>query len=126
MLFGGPPDARADHGGRLAAGGDRARADRRGVLRRAEPDDGGLRRAWERELVEQYHDALLAEGVKGYSLEECWRDYRLCAIGPSRITLSFSARPRDDMGGGHLLELQQTLIQRVSAAMEDLDMEEFV
>ena len=28
------------------------------------------------------------------------------------------------MGGAHLLELQQTLITRVSAAMEDLDMEE--
>ena len=85
-----------------------------------------LRRAWERELVEQYHDALTAEGVRGYSLEECWRDYRLCAIGPSRITLSFSARPREDMGGAHLLALQQTLISRVVAAMEDLGMEEFV
>ena len=85
-----------------------------------------MRRAWERELVEQYHDALTAQGVKGYSLEECWRDYRLCAIGPSRITLSFSARPREDMGGAHLLTLQQTLISRVAAAMEDLDMEEFV
>lgn len=85
-----------------------------------------LRRAWERELVEQYHDALMAEGVKGYPLEQCWRDYRLCAIGPSRITISFAARPREDMGGAHLLTLQQTLISRVAAAMEDLEMEEFV
>ena len=85
-----------------------------------------LRRAWERELVEQYHDGLMAEGVRDYSLEQCWRDYRLGAIGPSRITLSFSARPRSDMGGGHLLQLQQTLITRVAAAMEDLDLAEFV
>ena len=84
------------------------------------------RRAWQWDLVERYHAGLLEQGVTGYSLEECWRDYRLCAIGPPRITLSFSARPRDDMGGGHLLELQQTLISRVAAAMEDLDMAEFV
>ena len=76
--------------------------------------------------MEQYHDGLMAEGVRDYSLEQCWRDYRLGAIGPSRITLSFSARPRSDMGGGHLLELQQTLISRVVAAMEDLDLAEFV
>ena len=109
MLFGGPPDAR-----------EITVVDWQRVAIARGPIDVAffavlsltteLRRAWERELVEQYHDALMAEGVKGYSLEECWRDYRLCAIGPSRITLSFSARPRDDMGGGHLLALQQTLI----------------
>ena len=84
------------------------------------------RREWERELVERYHDALMVEGVRGYSLEQCWRDYRHCAFGPSRITLSFSARPQADMGGSHLLLLQQTLIARVTAAMEDLDVEEFL
>ena len=125
MLFGGPPDARE-----ITVLDWQRVAIARGPVDLAffavlslTPE---LRRAWERELVEQYHDALMAEGVQGYSLEDCWRDYRLCAIGPSRITLSFAARPREDMGGAHLLALQQTLISRVSAAMEDLDMEEFV
>ena len=125
MLFGGPPEARV-----ITVVDWQRVAIARGPVDVAffavlslTPE---LRRAWERELVEQYHDALMEEGVRDYSLEECWRDYRLCAIGPSRITLSFAARPREDMGGAHLLELQHTLVTRVSAAMEDLDMEEFV
>ena len=125
MLYGGPPDARAVtvlDWQRVAIARGPIDIAFFAVLSLPTED----RRAWQRELVERYHDALMAEGVKDYSLEECWRDYRLCAIGPSRITLSFSARPRDDMGGGHLLELQQTLISRVAAAMEDLDMAEFV
>ena len=85
-----------------------------------------LRRSWERELVGQYHDALIAEGVHDYSLEECWQDYRLCSIGPARIALAFASRPQDDIGGAHLLQLQQTLFSRVVTAMEDLGMEEFV
>ena len=101
MLFGGPPEARE-----ITVVDWQRVAIARGPVDVAffavlslTPE---LRRAWERELVEQYHDALMVEGVRDYSLEDCWRDYRLCAIGPSRITLSFAARPREDMGGAHL------------------------
>ncbi|MFK8023065.1 MAG: phosphotransferase [Ilumatobacter sp.] len=38
------------------------------------------RRAWERELVAGYHDALVAGGVTGYALDDCWRDYRYCLL----------------------------------------------
>ncbi len=34
------------------------------------------RRAHERELVREYHDALLAHGVRGFGFEECWHGYR--------------------------------------------------
>jgi hypothetical protein len=41
---------------------------------------GGLsvedRRAHEEELVRAYHDELLARGVRGFSWEACWEDYR--------------------------------------------------
>src|SRR3954471_9834121 len=41
---------------------------------------GGLsvedRRAHEEELVRVYHDALRAQGIDGFSWEECWTDYR--------------------------------------------------
>lgn len=35
-----------------------------------------LRRSHERELVEGYHQQLLASGVDGYEFDECWNDYR--------------------------------------------------
>lgn len=37
---------------------------------------GETRRRVERELVAQYHERLLAEGVSGYTWERCWEDYR--------------------------------------------------
>ena len=42
-----------------------------------EPD---LRRAHERELVQLYHDTLVANGVTDYRLEQCWDDYRRGAL----------------------------------------------
>ena len=38
--------------------------------------DVEMRRARERELLALYHGRLVAEGVKGYSLEDCLDDYR--------------------------------------------------
>jgi aminoglycoside phosphotransferase (APT) family kinase protein len=36
-----------------------------------------LRSAIEKDLVGEYHRALLGYGVTGYDRESCWRDYRL-------------------------------------------------
>jgi aminoglycoside phosphotransferase (APT) family kinase protein len=36
-----------------------------------------LRSAIEKDLVDEYHRALLGYGVTGYDGESCWRDYRL-------------------------------------------------
>jgi aminoglycoside/choline kinase family phosphotransferase len=38
------------------------------------------RRAHETALVELYHATLTAGGVTGYSLEDCWSDYRDCVL----------------------------------------------
>ena len=38
--------------------------------------DAEVRRGCEEGLVRRYHDALLDQGVSGYSLEQCWDDYR--------------------------------------------------
>jgi len=35
-----------------------------------------VRRGCEEQLVQRYHDALLAYGVTGYSQEQCWEEYR--------------------------------------------------
>ena len=36
------------------------------------------RRAWEQEVLQHYHAALVAGGVTDYSFEQCWDDYRFC------------------------------------------------
>jgi thiamine kinase-like enzyme len=45
---------------------------------------GGLeaedRRANEERLLKLYHDNLVANGVTGYSFEQCWREYRRMAL----------------------------------------------
>ncbi|BBZ51649.1 aminoglycoside phosphotransferase [Mycobacterium heidelbergense] len=42
--------------------------------------DSRLRAAIEKDLVGEYHTALLGHGVTGYDRETCWRDYRLGMI----------------------------------------------
>ncbi|MCH8940318.1 MAG: DUF1679 domain-containing protein [Chloroflexi bacterium] len=84
------------------------------------------RREWESSLVETYHAQLVGLGVADYTLEQCRHDYRLCAFAPTRITLSFGARPEADLGGVHGKRLQSTLVERVSAAIEDMNLAEFL
>jgi hypothetical protein len=38
--------------------------------------DAEVRRGCEESLVRRYHDTLIGYGVTGYSLEQCWDDYR--------------------------------------------------
>jgi hypothetical protein len=35
-----------------------------------------LRRECERELFAEYHEALCAQGMRGFALEDCWNEYR--------------------------------------------------
>lgn len=54
------------------------------------------RRSNERELVRGYHQALLANGVEDYGLDQCWDDYRAYAVhgvsnginGPTQVKRS--------------------------------------
>ncbi len=84
------------------------------------------RREWESSLVEAYYADLVKLGVTDYSLEQCRLDYRLCAFAPMRITMAYGARPDTDLGGEHGKRLQITLIERVSAAIEDMNLREFL
>jgi hypothetical protein len=42
--------------------------------------DPAERKASEMEILRGYHDTLLEHGVKGYSFEQCFDDYRTCAM----------------------------------------------
>ena len=82
------------------------------------------RREIERDVVGEYHDALVGAGVSDYSFDQCWRSYRQvmlsCLIGPVFTcgALDFSDEPsRRTMEIG---------LRRTLAAIEDLDSEEFL
>ena len=38
------------------------------------------RRSREHEIVKLYHDTLVENGVKNYSFDQCWQDYRLSTL----------------------------------------------
>lgn len=42
--------------------------------------DADVRKANEERLLHLYHDTLVANGVTGYSFEQCWREYRRMAL----------------------------------------------
>ena len=84
------------------------------------------RREWEWPLLEFYHEQIVNLGVSNYSLQQCMQDYRLCAFAPMRITLAFGARPDTDLNGVNGKRLQEMLIKRASAAIEDMNLAEFL
>ena len=44
--------------------------------------DPGLRQDCERELLDDYHQRLLAAGVDGFTFDDCWTRYRLSTLYP--------------------------------------------
>jgi hypothetical protein len=48
------------------------------------------RREHERDLLGGYHDALVAAGVSGFTLEDCWQSYRACSLYPFLLTVAVS------------------------------------
>lgn len=81
------------------------------------PDE---RRACEWHLVERYHVALVDRGVTGYSLEQCWDDYRYAAFHGLVITV---------LGAMHVVQTDRgddmfmAMVSRHCQAIRDLDAE---
>ncbi|NLU81607.1 oxidoreductase family protein, partial [Rhodococcus sp. HNM0569] len=75
------------------------------------------RRAYEQQLVRAYHDALLRFGVAGYTLDDCWDDYRFAMLqGPlvSVFGCAYGTRsPRGD-------RMFAAMVTRACAAIRDL------
>jgi hypothetical protein len=65
----------------------------------------GDRQAAERELLPRYRDLLVQAGVRGYSWEDCWLDYRLAVLNQfSQVVML-----------GHMLEVDEQLEDGVGA-----------
>ncbi|WP_067899789.1 phosphotransferase family protein [Nocardia vaccinii] len=75
------------------------------------------RRAAEQGLLADYHEALLAHGVTGYSLDQCRRDYAASLIqAPLIIVFGCGAVQPTERGD----RMFRTMLARSAAAVQDL------
>lgn len=77
-----------------------------------------LRRANEEALARRYHAELLARGVKDYTWDRCWRDYRLHAAHGLIMAIVGAAITAPTERGDLMLS---TMINRHAVQMIDLD-----
>jgi aminoglycoside/choline kinase family phosphotransferase len=78
-----------------------------------------VRRAHEKELIQQYLDALEAQGVSGYSFDEAWEDYRIAVLYQwcFATLVAGSMDQANDRGNAWMTEM----VKRNVAAIEDLN-----
>jgi len=111
---GGPPFAVADW--QIASRG-------RGIFDVAYLICGGLepaeRKQHEQRLVKLYHDLLVQGGVKGYSFDQCWTEYRRMALYVFvYVVISLGTL---DFANERGLALFDAWVRRSSAAIADLN-----
>jgi hypothetical protein len=75
------------------------------------------RRAHEPEIIEHYHRGLLDHGVEGYSLEQCWADYRLVVLHlfAYAVLIAGTLDPANDRGAAFMRQM----LHRSSSAVID-------
>lgn len=77
-----------------------------------------VRKEVEQDLVRAYHDALVADGVAGYSFEDCWEDYRVATLFCACYPLNAGSV---DLVNDHAVALFTSMLERSVAAILDLD-----
>jgi aminoglycoside phosphotransferase (APT) family kinase protein len=79
-----------------------------------------MRRLHEHDLLAYYHRLITDGGVRDYSLEELWDDYRLAALYLFiyAVVIGGTLDPANDRG----LAFMNSLMQRATATIEDLDL----
>lgn len=83
-----------------------------------------LRRRIEREAVAEYHDIVCRSGVEGFSAEDCWRLYRQNMF--VRMLVIVVSAGGLDISNERSVRLLGLGLDRTLAALEDLDVEEFL
>jgi hypothetical protein len=80
--------------------------------------DPGARSEIEKDLVAQYHRALLGYGVTDYDFDTCWRDYRLGVVqAPLLTSLGVAFAASTDRGD----EMMLTMLHRGCRAIRELE-----
>ena len=79
-----------------------------------------VRREHERRLVSAYCDQLAANGVTGYTQEQCWNDYKLAALWlfEYAIIIAGGLDPANERGSAFMTGL----VERSSQTIIDLDL----
>ena len=72
------------------------------------------RRAHEREIIEHYHRGLADYCVEGYSLEQCWADYRLAILHLFLyvVLIAGTLDPSNYRGAAFMWEKRRTVPRR--------------
>jgi len=82
------------------------------------------RKACEKDILRSYHETLLERGVKGYSFDQCFDDYRACAmfclVYP--VTMGGTLDLTNERG----VELATAMLDRSVATILDLDCDEMI
>jgi len=82
-----------------------------------------VRRPAERDLVREYHDGLVAAGVRGYDFAHCWDDYRRGAFAGFSVTVIASVIVQETPRGN---EMFTAMARRHARHALDLDAAEFL
>lgn len=80
--------------------------------------DPAIRAANEEAILKEYHRALLDRGVKDYTFDACWDDYRACTIGC--LTYPVVSGGSIDLANERGLELVTMMLDRSISAIMDL------
>ena len=83
-----------------------------------------VRRQVEREAVEEYHDIVCRSGATDFTFDECWRLYRLNTL--AALLTSVIVCGGLDLDDDRSRRLAEVGLRRSIAAIEDLDVEEFI
>jgi len=85
--------------------------------------DTEMRREWEKPLLENYHQHLLRLGIRDYTLNQLWNDYRLCAMQSLYVPASWCVNPIERKEAKWLWWSQ---LQKTMAACVDLKCSELL
>ena len=80
--------------------------------------DPAIRAANEEALLKEYHRGLLDSGVKDYSFDQCWDDYRASTMGC--LNYPVTAGGSIDLANERGLELATKMLDRSLSAIMDL------
>jgi hypothetical protein len=83
-----------------------------------------VRREHETDLVGRYHQGLVDHGVSGYSLDECWDDYRVAALWlwEYAVVIAGTLDPANERG----VAFMAGLVERAASSIMDLDVLELL
>ena len=86
--------------------------------------DPSVRQSIERDAIGEYHEITSVHGGATWNLDECWQAYRKAFV--AAMTVPVIAAGELSLDNERAFELVQTGIQRMNAALSQLEVDEFI